>query len=277
LGALLNPELRGALGRLRSPLGVLGGLLAIFLLLPLIIIVPTSWTAGQLLEFPPQGFSLQWYRAILESPQWLDGLGVSVRVGLAATVLATVSGTAAALAIRRLTGRRTARVLNSLFIVPLAIPYVAYALGLYEMFVVVPALMQSTWPLVCGQAVISFPYVYILVSAGLGQMDPDMPKAAAAMGARWPTIVWRIELPLIRTSVLAGAIFAFVTCFDEATLPLFIAPVDQKTLPQMIYSSARESISPELAAVSTAVTVFALLILWVGTVISPRGAPKEGR
>jgi ABC-type spermidine/putrescine transport system permease subunit II len=97
------------------------------------------------------------------------------------------------------------------------------------------------------------------------------------MGARWPTILWRIELPLIKTAIIGGWVFAFATCFDEATLAIFLSPVDQTTLAQQLYREASESIAPTLSAVSTMITMLAILVLGIGSLIMGRGtAARRG-
>lgn len=266
----MTSDLRHALGRLRLPLFALGIVIAVFLLLPMLVVFPTSWTGGQLLEFPPSGFSLQWYDRLTADETWTDPLQTSLMTSLAASLLATVMGTSAALGMRRLTQGRTGAWLRSLFIAPLAIPYIAYALGVYQLFLELPALGETLLPFILAQSLIAFPLVYVVVSGGLANVDPRLGRAAATMGARWPMIVWRIDLPLIRGSMIAGWLFAFTTCFDEATLALFLAPVDQVTLPQQLYTEASESISPELSAASVAITLIALLVLVVATGLGRR-------
>lgn len=273
----MRAELRAGLGFGRAPFLIMGALLAVFLLLPLLVIVPTSWTSGMLIEFPPRGFSLQWYDRMLADPTWTDPLKVSLKIASLAALLATFFGTAAALGMRRLIGERSSALIRSLFILPMAIPYVSYALGVYNLFLDLPAGFSDTIvPLVLAQALITFPLVYIVVSGALSGVDPRLASAASTLGARWPTIVWRIELPLVRPAILAGALFAFATCFDEAVLAIFLAPIDQVTLAQQLYRSANEAIAPTLSAVSTSITLLAILVLGLATLIGRRAATRNG-
>jgi putative spermidine/putrescine transport system permease protein len=273
----MRAELRAGLGFGRAPFLLMGALLAVFLLLPLLVIVPTSWTSGMLIEFPPRGFSLQWYDRMLADPTWTDPLKVSLKIASLAALLATFFGTAAALGMRRLVGERSSALFRSLFILPMAIPYVSYALGAYNLFLDLPAgLSETIVPLVLAQSLITFPLVYIVVSGALSGVDPRLASAASTLGARWPTIVWRIELPLVRPAILAGALFAFATCFDEAVLAIFLAPIDQVTLAQQLYRSANEAIAPTLSAVSTSITLLAILVLGVATLIGRRAATRNG-
>lgn len=271
-------DVRTGLGLSRIPFIVLGVVLGIFLLLPLIIVVPTSWTAGQLLEFPPKGFSTQWYSQVFADSTWTDPLKVSLKMSLIASIIASVLGTAAALGMRRVTAGRSGALINSLFILPLAIPYISYALGIYNMFLKLPAgLSDGLLPLILAQSTIAFPLVYVVVAGALSNVDPRLANAASTMGARWPTIVWKIEMPLIRGAIIGGFVFAFALIFDEATLAIFLSPVTQVTLAQELYRQAAESIAPTLSAVSTMITLLAILILGVGSLImrvSSRGGSK---
>lgn len=275
----MNTELKLGLGISRGVFVVLGVLLGIFLILPLLVVIPTSWTAGQLVEIPPHGFSLQWYEAVFEGSQWTEAFWVSLKIAFFGSVLATVMGTAIALGMRRLARGRGTRVAQSLFILPLAIPYVSYALGLYQLVTKLPASLNETLiPLILSESVIAMPLVYVVVAGALANVDPRLGRAAATMGARWPTILWRIDLPLVKMGVIAGFIFSFATILDEATLALFLAPVTEITLAQQLYRSAAETVTPTLSAVSTMITLLAILVLGIGTLFSRRrvGATQGG-
>jgi putative spermidine/putrescine transport system permease protein len=269
----MTGELRAGLGLGRIPFVVLGVLLAVFLLLPMLVVIPTSWTSGALIEFPPVGFSTQWYEGVFDDPTWTDPFKTSLGIALRVSILATIMGTAAALGMRRLTAGRSARFMRSMFILPLAIPYVSYALGMYNIFDKVRVeWLDTTLPLILAQSVITFPLVYLVVAGALSGVDPRFGRAAATLGARWPTIVWKIELPLIRTAVIGGWLFAFATSFDEAVLAIFLAPIEQTTLAQQLYRSAAESIEPTLSAVSTLVTMAAILVLGIASLLVRRGS-----
>lgn len=275
----MNEELKLGLGISRVAFWVLGIVLGIFLILPLLVIVPTSWNAGQLVEIPPHGFSLQWYEQVFENSQWTEAFWVSVQVAFFGSIIATVLGTAIALGMRRLVRGRGTRVAQSLFILPLAIPYVSYALGLYQLVAKLPSGLNETLiPLILAESVIAMPLVYVVIAGALSNVDPKLGRAASTMGARWPTILWRIDLPLLKMAIIAGFIFAFATIFDEATLALFLAPVTDITLAQQLYRSAAETVTPTLSAVSTMITLLAILVLGLGTLFSRRriGATQGG-
>ena len=275
----MNADLRGSLGAGIVPFVVAGLVLSVFMLIPIAIVVPTSWTAGQLLEFPPTGFSLQWYEAALSDTTWTDPFQVSLKVSFQSSLLATILGSATALGMRRLVAGRSVRVMRSLFILPLALPYVSYALGMYQMFLSLPgALADTTLPLVLSQATVTFPLVYVIVAGALASVDPNLSSAAATLGARWPTIVWRVELPLIRGAIIGAWVISFAICFDEATLAIFLSPVTDVTLAQQLFREASESIAPTLSAVSTMITLLAIIVLGIGTLLMRGvGSPRGGR
>jgi putative spermidine/putrescine transport system permease protein len=180
---------------------------------------------------------------------------------------------------RRLARGRGTRVAQSLFILPLAVPYVSYALGLYQLVTKLPAALNETLvPLILAESVITMPLVYVVVAGALSGVDPKLGRAASTMGARWPTILWRIDLPLVRMALIAAFIFAFATIFDEATLAIFLSPVTDVTLAQQLYRSAAESIQPTLSAVSTMITLLAILVLGIGSLFIRRraGVPQGG-
>jgi putative spermidine/putrescine transport system permease protein len=276
----VNPELKLGLGISRGVFWVLGIILGLFLILPLLIIVPTSWNGGQLVEFPPHGFSFQWYEQVFETSMWTEAFWVSLKVAFFGAIIATVMGTGIALGMRRLARGRGTRIAQSLFILPLAIPYVSYALGLYQLVnkALPSSLNETLIPLIFAESVIAMPLVYIVIAGALSNVDPRLGRAASTMGARWPTILWRIDLPLVKLGIIAGFIFAFATILDEATLALFLAPVTEITLAQQLYRSAAETVTPTLSAVSTMITLLAILVLGIGTLFSRRrvGATQGG-
>lgn len=252
---------RQAFGWSRWLIVPLGIVLALFLLLPILIIIPTSLTASPFVEFPPDGLSGRWYSEFFSDPVWTDALRTSVTIALEATLLATVVGTAAALGLRHLTERpqaaRYARGLRTLFIMPAIIPLVGYALGLYNVFGFVGD-STSTTPIVLGQAVLAFPLVFVTVAAGLARVSPNLTKAAFSLGASWPKVVWRVELPLVVRNIVAGAVFALALAFDEVVIAFFFNSPTNTTLPVELFVTARESVTPIIAAAAVIVMLVAL-------------------
>ena len=248
-----------AIGRWRLPISALSLAAAAFLLLPIIVIVPASFSSGSFLTWPPHGFSTMWYSSVRSDPDWRAAFVVSLRVASEAAVAATVAGLLAALALRRITGRSRA-LLRTFFIAPLVLPVVVYALGLFDLFSRL-GVFGRTWTIVVGQAVLAFPVTYVMLSAALAAVDPAITRAAASLGARWPMIVLRVEAPLVRGAIIAAAIVAFGFCFDEVVIALFLSNPTTRTLPVAIFQAALDSASPAVAAVSGYVMLIALLTM----------------
>jgi putative spermidine/putrescine transport system permease protein len=259
-----------AFGRWRLSISALSLVVAAFLLLPIIVIVPASFSSGSFLTWPPNGFSGRWYSNILSDPQWRSAFEVSLRVAGEAAAVATVTGLMAALALRRLTGPRRA-VLRAFFIAPLILPVVVYALGLFDLFSRL-GVFGGTWTIVVGQAVLAFPVTYVMLSAALASVDPAITRAAASLGARWPMIVLRVEAPLVRGAIVAAAIVAFGFCFDEVVIALFLSNPTTRTLPVAIFQAALDSASPAVAAVSGYVILIALLTMALAATAARWGA-----
>jgi putative spermidine/putrescine transport system permease protein len=272
----VKDALHAALGaRVRVPITAFSILIGAFLLFPIVIVISTSFTSGFFLTFPPEGFSIKWYRSIVHNPEWTHPFYTSLRVGLGATTLATIMGTCAALGMRRAVHGR--RWLSAVMVAPVALPLLAYALGLYDLFTRWTVFAGTNVPVVLGQAVVAFPIVYVIVLAGLATIDRRVTDAASTLGARWPMVVWKIELPLIKTNIIVAALFAFTISFDEAVIALIMSPPESMTLPVQMFRAARESISPEMAAASTIVMSLAVLVLSLGAVIERLGARRSAR
>jgi putative spermidine/putrescine transport system permease protein len=256
-GFRLRASLRLALGPAAASVTALAVLLGVFLLIPILIIFPVSLTSDFFLTWPPHLFSLRWFDAIFNSPVWTAALTKSVEVALPVAMVSTVLGTLAALGIAYL--RRWRRVLQTLFIAPMVLPIITYALGMYDVAQRLD-LTGSAWPVIIGQAMLATPIVFIIVSAGLAGRDPQLPQAAASLGAPAHAVLWRIELPLLRVSIAAGALVALAYSFDEIIVAYFLSPPGDGTLPVQILQTTRETADPSIAAASMVVIAVAISI-----------------
>ncbi|MET7399681.1 ABC transporter permease subunit [Dactylosporangium sp. NPDC005572] len=274
---MADTPLRRGIGWYRGPVLVVALLTSLLFYLPFLVVVATSWTGTSFIIFPPQDFSLEWYSTVLGDVEWTDAFRVSLWVSAAGTVVAVVLGTLGALALARLRSRAARRWVRTLFIVPMAVPPVAYAVGLYSVNLRFAALQENLTLLILGEALLAMPYVFVMVSTGLGQADPALRPAASTLGAAWPLIVWRIDLPMIAGHMVAGAIFAFAVIFDEVVLSVFLAPIGVKTLPLQMLDASQEALSPELTAASTLVSMLAVLMLGAFSLISNRRAARARR
>ncbi|MBJ6135168.1 ABC transporter permease [Ochrobactrum sp. Q0168] len=224
------------------------GLTALFLLVPTLIIVPMSFTTTSTLEFPPVGFTMDWYGKVLGSPDWRSALLNSLTVAFAASVLATIVGTAAALALHssRFFGKT---VVLGLLLSPMVTPVIVLAVGMYMVFSGW-GLVATRLGLVLAHSVLAIPFVVVSVSASLRMVNPSLAPASLGLGAgHWFTFR-RVTLPLIKPGVLSGAVFAFITSWDEVVIALFLADVQTRTVPIMIWNQVRTNLDPATAAVA---------------------------
>lgn len=251
--------------RRRSPVDLAGwaitGLVLIFLVAPVIVVIPLSVTSGQLLVFPLPGYSLRWYQDFFSNPLWTGALWNSVKIGLATTVCATILGTLAALGLHRSKSRLKPLIL-ALLLTPLAIPVVVIAVATFYYFALLN-IVGTFLGLIIAHTVLALPFVVITVSATLQGFDPTLTRAAASLGAS-PLFGFRtVTLPLIAPGVVSGALFAFVTSFDEIIVALFIASPQQRTLPRQIFSGVSESVSPTITAAAVILLIITTALMGV--------------
>jgi putative spermidine/putrescine transport system permease protein len=224
-------------------------LVAAFLLLPTLLVIPMSVTEGRDLEFPPKGFSLKWYEQLFHDQAWREAATTSAQVAFFTVVIATVLGTAAALALVRWRSRATG-VLTALLLSPMIVPVIILGVGTFLLF--------SRWRmtgtmtgLVLAHVVLAIPFVIVSVMASARTLDPTLELAAASLGAgRWQTFR-RVVLPLIVPGVVAGALFAFITSWDEIVVAIFMTSPTLRTLPVLMWGQVRTSLDPSLAATGT--------------------------
>lgn len=276
MGMSVNP-LQRAIGPFRAPIGILAAVGALLIFVPFIVLVSTSWTSSAFLNFPATGFSLEWYATVVSSADWIQPFLLSVLVAVIATAGAVILGVAGALGVSRVKSAGIARAIRTLFIVPIALPPVAYAVGLYGINFASDVLHGTMTTLIVGEVLLALPYVFVIVSGSVSHIDPALRPAASTLGARWPVIILRVELPIILSSIFAGALFAFSVVFDELVLPVFLLPPGVQTLPLRMFSASQESFSPELTAASTLVSLLALVILGLGTLLARRRAGAGAR
>lgn len=252
----------------RLLLGLVCFLIAIWLVAPTLIVVPMSFADKKSLVFPPTGFSTQWYRNFFTNPQWFDSLIVSAKVAAMVTVAATVIGTMAALGIERMKSRMGG-IIRAILITPMIVPGVVLAVGIYAVYL--DTRLVGTWTgYVLAHTLLAIPFVVIAVGANLAVFDARLETAAASLGASRLKTFFTITLPLIMPGILSGALFAFVTSFDEVIVSLFITSPQLKTLPVQIFSSMTRDADPTVAAVGSLIFLGTSLIIGLGLVFGTR-------
>jgi len=233
-------------------------LVLLFLLAPLIVVLPLSFSAGEMMSLPVRDLSWRWYQAFFLDSHWQAASRNSLLVGLATMVLATSLGTLAAIGIRF--GGRRARIVLAVLCLPIVVPSVIAGLAIYLAFAEA-GLVNTLAGLVLAHSVLALPYVVLTVDASLRDFDPQILRAAASLGAKPGLTLWAIVLPLLAPAIGAGAVFAFTISFDELIIALFIAGPEQFTLPRQMLASAREALSPILAVAAVLVSAASLVLL----------------
>lgn len=235
------------------------GLVLAYLVLPILIIVPISFTSGNLLAFPMPGFSFRWYESLVEGSAWIDAARNSLIVGLSSTALSLVLGTSASLGLSRARFRLKPLVM-AVLVSPMVFPIVIVAVAVYFLFVGL-GLVGTYTGLILAHTALASPFVVICMLAALDGYDRNLGRAAASLGAGPVTVFRRVTLPMVFPGFASGALFAFATSFDEIVVALFIASPEQRTLPRQIFSGVREYVSPGIAAVATILVLLSASLL----------------
>jgi putative spermidine/putrescine transport system permease protein len=234
--------------------GVLG-----YLLLPILVIIPLSFSDSSFLVYPIPAWSTKWYQNLFGSTEWARAAKNSFIVAPAATVIATVLGTLAAVGMAR-TRFAFKGVLMSLLIAPMVVPIIVVGVGTYLFFAPL-GLGDSYTALIIVHAALGAPFVLTTVLATLQGFDQNLLRASLSLGENPLRSFFRITLPVIAPGVISGALFAFATSFDEVVVALFLAGPEQLTLPRQMFNGIRENISPTIAAVATLLIVFTTSLL----------------
>jgi putative spermidine/putrescine transport system permease protein len=234
-------------------------LVLLFLISPILAIMPLSFNSVPFFTYPMPGLSLQWYEDFFLTDRWQGALRNSIFVASSTTVLATILGTLAALGLSRSNFPfRTA--VMSLLISPIVVPVVITAVGMYFFYADV-GLLNTYTGLILAHTTLAAPFVVITVTATLIGFDHSLSRAAAGLGAPPITVFFKVILPLILPGMISGALFAFGTSFDEVVVVLFVASPEQRTLPKVMFAGIREMISPTITAAATVLILVSIAML----------------
>jgi putative spermidine/putrescine transport system permease protein len=245
-----------------------------YLILPILVILPLSFTSGELLVYPLPAWSLRWYREFTTGPMWTQSTWNSLVLAVVTTVVATTVGMLAAFGLQGLRSRLKPA-LFGLLALPLIIPPVMVAVALFYYYARL-GLVGTFSGLVLAHTVLALPFVVITIAATLQGFDPNLPRAAASLGAS-PLQAFRlVTLPLILPGVLSGAVFAFVTSFDELLVILFVGSPEQRTLPRQIFSGVSETMSPTVVAAAVVLIAVSLILMAVVELLRRRSERLRG-
>ena len=256
-------------------LRALAVLTLLYLVLPVLAIVPLSFSSSTFLVYPIPGWSLRWYQNLIASDEWRMAAKNSFIVAPSATVLATVLGTLAAIGLTKANFRGKA-LLMAVLISPMIVPVVVVGVGMYLFFA--PLGLANTYAgLIMAHAALGVPFVVTTVAATLQGFNFNLVRASLSLGANPLQTFFRITLPVIAPGVISGALFAFATSFDEVVVTLFLAGADQTTLPRQMFTGIRENISPTIAALATILIVFSTCLLLALEWLRGRNAARAVR
>ncbi|MFE2182691.1 ABC transporter permease [Streptomyces sp. NPDC059455] len=249
---------------LRAVLITFGVLTGAWLVVPTLVVIPISFSGENSFAFPPSSWSLRHYTTFFTEPSWLTSLLVSLQLALLVTAVATVLGTTAAFALARRTFAGKG-IVEGLFMAPLIVPGIVVAVAMYAAFLGW-GLIGTPIGFIAAHTVLALPFVTVNVTASLAGFDRVLERASATLGASPWTTFRSVTFPLIRPGVLAGALFAFVTSFDEVVVSLFIQSPTLQTLPVRMFTSVTNEVDPTIAAASTVVLVVSTILLGLATI-----------
>jgi putative spermidine/putrescine transport system permease protein len=230
-----------------------------FLLLPIVVVIPVSFTESTVFRFPPEGFSLQWYQRVRNVDAILSALWLSAQIAALATAISLLLGTLCAIAIVR--GRLPGGTAIATFMVsPLMLPGLVLGIALLQAMREV-GLRDAWWSLLLAHVVVTMPFVMRTVLASLSLFDFAMVDAARTLGCSYPRALWRVLVPNILPGFISGALFAFIASFDNYPVSMFLVDVRTKTLPIQLLNYIEISPDPTLAAVSTVLIGLTVLVL----------------
>lgn len=243
----------------------------IFVLAPIVIVLPMAFSETPYLTFPPQGFTLSWFESFFGSRRWMAAAQFSATIAALTAVTTAVIGTMATYAMVRGGGGMGA-LFQFLLIAPIVVPNIALAVALYLFFQQV-GLSSTVLGYVLAHTVIALPFTVFTVAAALSRVDPALEDAAMSCGASRFTAFRLVTLPIILPNVISGGLFAFIISFDEPVIAFFLAGIRQKTLPRMMFDDIEQNLTPVIPAIAVLLTLLSIAVL-VGAAVLRRWASR---
>jgi putative spermidine/putrescine transport system permease protein len=254
----------------RIALYVISALVLVYLILPVLIIAPISFSSARFLTFPPPSFSLRWYQQYFSNAAWMQATRVTLTVALLTVVIATPLGVSAAYAISQ-SKLRIMRLIHMMLLLPLVVPIIITAVGIFFLYAKV-GLVATLPGLVLANVMLGLPYVIISVLAGLQSFDPAQEMVARSLGMNRLRSFFAVTLPQIKSSVVAGGIFAFISAMDETIVALFISGGQYQPLTKRMFTALRDEIDPTIAAISTLMTAASFMLVLLASARQRKGA-----
>lgn len=246
------------------------GAVLLYLVLPILIVAPMSFSSARFLTFPPPSLSLRWYREYFDNPAWMQATLVTLTVALCTVLIATPLGVAAAYAISQ-SKLRLMRIVHGTLLLPLMVPIIITAVGIFFVYAKV-GLIATMTGLVLANVMLGLPYVVISVVAGLHSFDMTQEMVARSLGMNRLRSFFAVTLPQIKASVIAGGIFAFISAMDETIVAIFISGGQYQPLTKRMFTALRDEIDPTIAAISTLMTATSFMLVLIASTRRKKGA-----
>jgi putative spermidine/putrescine transport system permease protein len=256
------------LGALKVALWAITIAVCLFLILPIVFIGALSFGSSKWLVFPPPSWTLRWYQELFAQPRWIEAAGTSLKIAVLTTVCSVLLGLLASFAIVR--GRFPGRnALRALFITPMIMPVVIFAVAIYMLFLRI-GLGGTLTGFVLAHTILAFPFAFLTITNSLERFDKSIEDAAVLCGAPPLLAILRITLPSIRLGIYSAALFSFLVSWDEVVVAIFMASPTLQTLPVLIWASLRQELTPTIAAASALLVLVTLVLLVSGALLKRR-------
>lgn len=239
---------------------IITALILLFLILPVLIIMPMSFSSSRYIEFPPPGFSTRWYEAFLNSNTWMTALKNSIVIGVMTTILALVLGILIAEGLNK-SNFKGKSIITELFMMPMLVPGIIVGISLFK-FESELKISGTITGLIIAHTVLAVPFVVRTILASLAGLNPNYELAAQNLGANKMETFLKITFPIIKPAVFSGAMFAFATSFDEIVVSQFICGIRVKTLPKVIWDGLNQQLDPTITSIAT-IMITAITILMI--------------
>ena len=271
---------------------VICGMVFVFLIAPILVVMPLSFNAQDFFTFTPEmlrldpaGYSLKHYQDFFNNSDWQRSFWNSLIIAPIATIISVSLGTLAAIGLSQ-SHVPAKRAIMAILISPMIVPLIISAMGMFFFYSTMGNFMENTLGLnknlvgyikvILAHAVLGIPFVIITVTATLVGFDKSLTRAAANMGAGPLKTFFKVQMPLIMPGVISGGLFAFITSFDEVVVVMFIGSASQKTLPWQMFIGLREQISPTILAVATILVGISVLLLMTLELLRRRSERLRG-
>lgn len=255
-------------------LRIVVGIILAWLIIPIVIVIPMSFSGARFLAFPPPSWSLRWYEAYFISSAWMQATRVTIIVAIASALIASVLGTAAAYGLNMMKSKLSG-FLQIVLLLPLVVPIVITAVGIFLVYAQV-GLIGSLSGLILANVMLGVPYVLTSVLVGLRKFDPTQEMVSRSLGMNRLRTFFAVTLPQIRPSVISGMLFAFISAIDETVVALFVSGGQNQTLTKRMFTALRDEIDPTIASISTLMTTISFLVVIVAATHRRRVAVPKG-